>query len=197
MEKPAINKYDIHPLIKRRWSPRSFESRMVEKEKLQRLFEAARWAPSAFNMQPWRFIVGLKGTKSYDKIMDSLIEFNQNWAKLAPVLVLVAGNKVDAKSRPNATFQYDTGQSVAYLAIQAMHEGLFMHQMGGFDKSKAISNFSIDDNYAPIAVFAIGYISTPDKLPESYQKMETAERKRNDFEEFVFEEEFGRKSGIF
>ena len=197
MEKPALNKYEIHPLIKRRWSPRSFEDRPVEKEKLQRLFEAARWAPSSFNMQPWKFIIGFKGTKSYDKIMASLVEFNQSWAKLAPVLAVVVGNKVNAKNKPNATFQYDTGQSVAYLAIQAMHEGLFMHQMSGFDKSTAVKNFSIDDDHAPIAMFAIGYISSHEKLPENLQKMEKAERDRKDYNDFVFEEEFGRKSSLF
>lgn len=197
MEKPASNKYDIHPIIKRRWSPRSFEDKPVENEKLQRVFEAARWAPSAFNMQPWRFIIGRKGTSSYDNIMDTLIEFNQSWTKFAPVLVLVIGKQVDAKNRPNGTFQYDTGQSVAYLTFQAMHEGLFTHQMSGFKKSKAIENFSIEKDHTPIAAFALGYLSAPDQLPEKLQEMERSERSRKSFEDFVFEEKFGVGSDIF
>ncbi len=197
MEKPALTKYEIHPIIKRRWSPRSFEDRMVEKEKLQKLFEAARWAPSSFNMQPWKFILGFKGTTSYDKIMDTLIDFNRSWAKLAPVLVMVSGKEVNSKGKPNATYQYDTGQSVAYLTFQATHLGLHMHQMSGFSKSKAIDNFSIDEDHKPIAVFALGYISTPDKLPGDLQEMEKKERERNDFDDFVFEEKFDNKSGIF
>ena len=192
MEKPALTKYEIHPIIKRRWSPRSFEDRMVEKQKLQKLFEAARWAPSSFNMQPWKFIVGFIGTPSYDKIMDTLIDFNRSWAKLAPVLVMVAGKEVNSKGKPNATYQYDTGQSVAYLTFQATHLDLHMHQMSGFNRSKAIDNFSIDKDHKPIAVFALGYISTPEKLPGDLQEMEKKERKRNDFDDFVFEEEFGK-----
>ena len=197
MEKPATNKYEINPLIKRRWSPRAFEDKMVEKEKLQRIFEAARWSPSSFNQQPWKYIVGIKGTNSYDKIMETLIEFNQNWAILAPVLVMVIGKETDAKNKTNATYQYDTGQSIAYLTLQAMHEGLFMHQMSGFKKSKAIDNFSIDKDHKPIAVFALGYGSSPEKLPGSFQEMEKSERTRNNFDDFVFEENFGKASSLF
>ncbi len=197
MEKPAKTKYDIHPLIKRRWSPRAFSDNIVEKEKLQRIFEAARWAPSSFNQQPWKYIVGVKGSDSYNKIIDTLIEFNRQWAKLAPVLVMVIGKKVDQKNRPNLTYQYDTGQSVAYLTLQAMHEGLFMHQMGGFKPSKASEYFSIDDEHDPIVVFAIGYIASYDRLPEKYQEIEKAERTRKNFDEFVFENKFGKKSEIF
>lgn len=197
MEKPALNQYDIHPLIKRRWSPRSFEDKPVENEKLQRVFEAARWAPSAYNMQPWSYIIGKKGTSSYDNIMNTLIEFNQSWTKFAPVLVLVIGKEIDAKDKPNDTFKYDTGQSVAYLTFQAMHEGLFMHQMSGFSKTKAIENFSIENNYQPIAVFALGYVSSPDQLPEKLQEMERSERSRKSFEDFVFEERFNKKSDVF
>lgn len=198
MEKPAITQFDIHPLLKQRWSPRSFTDQNVSKESIQRIFEAARWAPSSSNDQPWRFIAGLKGDKTWNMIMDTLVEFNQKWAKLAPLLALSIGKKISDKSgKPSRTFSYDVGQSVAYITFQAMHEGLFVHQMGGFSSQKAAELFNIPEDYQTLTAFAIGHKGSPDLLEENFAEMERSERKRNPASDFVFSESFGKKSDLF
>lgn len=197
MEKPAITNKSIHPLIKNRWSPRSFDSRPVEEEKLKRIFEAARWAPSSFNEQPWRFVVGIKGDNTWKKIFESLVEWNQQWAVTAPVLIMAIGRETYTKTgKPNEVFKYDTGQSVAYLTLQVYEEGLVMHQMGGFSKDKAIELLSIPEGYAPLTVSAIGYQAPPEKLPEEFEKLEHGQRSRIPLNELVFAESFGHASNL-
>ena len=197
MEKPAITKYNIHPLLNKRWSPRAFMDKPVEEASLQRIFEAARWAPSSYNEQPWRFIVGLKGDTTWDLIFESLAEFNQNWAKMAPVLILNIGKTHSGKTnKPNKVFQYDVGQSVAHITFQVMKEGLFMHQMGGFDPSKATKLLNIPNEYQPLTVMAIGHIGKPETLPEDLKVSEIAERDRKPLDEIFFEERFGNPSSL-
>ncbi len=197
MDKPAKTNFDIHPLLKERWSPRSFTGQMVDKETLQRIFEAARWTPSSSNDQPWRFIVGTKGDKTWDMIMETLVEFNQKWAKLAPVLALSIGKKIsDKNGRPSRTFIYDVGQSVAHITFQAMHEGLFVHQMGGFSAQKAAEIFNIPEDYQAITAFAIGHKGSPDLLDEDFAEMEKSERKRHPLKVLVFSEKFGNTAGL-
>lgn len=158
MDKPAKTNFDIHPLLKERWSPRSFTDQKVDKESLRRIFEAARWTPSSSNDQPWRYIVGIKGDKTWEMIMETLVDFNQKWAKLAPVLALSIGKKIsDKNGRPSKTFMYDVGQSVAHITFQAMQEGLFIHQMGGFSAQKATDLFNIPDDFQVITAFALGH----------------------------------------
>ncbi|MFN2395569.1 MAG: nitroreductase family protein [Bacteroidales bacterium] len=195
MEKPAITKFEIHPLLKQRWSPRSFTDQHVTKESVQSIFEAARWAPSSSNDQPWRFIVGFKGDKTWDMIMETLVEFNQKWAKLAPVLALSIGKKIsDKNGRPSKTFMYDVGQSVAYITFQAMHEGLFMHQMGGLNAQKAAEIFNVPEEYQVITAFAIGHKGGPELLEENFAEMEKDERQRHPLKELVFGEKFGKST---
>ncbi|MBS4013098.1 MAG: nitroreductase family protein [Bacteroidetes bacterium] len=197
MKKPAITKYNINPLIKERWSPRAFDNKEVEADKIHNVLEAARWAPSAFNEQPWRYIIGKKGTKTWQLIFDSLIDFNKTWAEPADVLVVVVGKKtLTSNSKENETYKYDVGQSVATMTVQATNEGLVMHQMGGFSKQKNIEAFNIPDDYEVIAAFALGYIGNVDQLPENFRNMETNPRQRKPFSEFVFEENFGQKSTL-
>ncbi len=198
MDKPAITKYDIHPLLNKRWSPRSFLEKPVDKAALQRIFEAARWAPSSFNEQPWRFIVGIKGDKTWGKVMEALADFNQKWAKLAPVLVLSVGKTLSSKNnKSNKVFKYDVGQGVAHLTFQATEEGLFVHQMGGFSPEKARELFDIPDGYEPLTVFAIGHKGEPDLLDGDFPEMEKAPRERKEMDELIFEEKFGNPSGLF
>lgn len=198
MEKPAITKFEIHPLLKQRWSPRSFTDQTVSKESIQRIFEAARWAPSSSNDQPWRFIAGLKGDKTWDMIMETLVEFNQKWAKLAPVLALSIGKKIsDKNGRPSKTFMYDVGQSVAYITFQAMHEGLFVHQMGGFSAQKATDLFNIPDDYQVLTAFVIGHKGSPNLLEENFAEMERSERQRHPLNKLVFRENFGKSTEWF
>ena len=197
MEKPAVTNISIHPILKRRWSPRSFDSRPVEAEKLRRLFEAARWAPSSFNEQPWRFMLGIKGDETWEKIFDSLLEWNQQWAQSAPVLVMSIGSThYDKTGKENDVYKYDVGQSVAHMTFQAYEEGLVMHQMGGFSKKKAIAHFDIPEQFQPLTVSAIGYQADPSLLPEEYNKLEFSERHRNPITQQVFAGRFGHPNPL-
>jgi nitroreductase len=193
MDKPALTELNLHPVLKKRWSPRSFQAgRPVEPEKLERLFEAARWAPSSFNEQPWRFIVGRKGDETWDRIHASLAEFNRKWAHLAPVLVVSLGKKTYTKNgRDNKVFPYDVGASVAHMTFQAYSEGLVMHQMGGFDKDRVREAFGVPDDYEPKTAIAIGYQDEPERLIPEMEESERAPRSRKVLEELVFSKSFG------
>lgn len=172
LAKPALAEHPIHELLARRWSPRAYAAeRPVPPEILAQLFEAARWAPSSNNGQPWSFIVGVKGTETWDKIFDTLVPFNQTWAKNAPVLVLGLARKVFQKDgSPNRHAMYDLGQAVSMLLVQASSLGLITHQMGGFDPAKASAVFHVPDNYDISAVIAIGYQAELSVLPPELEK---------------------------
>lgn len=191
MEKPAITSLEIHPIIKNRWSPRSFSDKSVSAEQLQRILEAARWAPSSFNEQPWRFIVGIKGDATWDKLYSCLVEFNQIWSVNAPVLLLAIGKKTSAKGEPNSVYQYDVGQSMAYITLQAESEGLKSHQMGGFSKKKAQELFDIPEDFEPMVMSAIGYQAEPEKLRPNFAEMERQPRTRRSLAELVYSEKHG------
>ena len=191
MEKPAITSLDIHPVIKNRWSPRSFSDKKVSKEQLNRILEAARWAPSSFNEQPWRFILGIKGDDTWDKLHDCLVEFNQIWAGNAPVLLLSVGKKTSAKGDKNSVYQYDVGQSMAYITLQAEVEGLKSHQMGGFSKTKARELFDIPEDFEPMVMSAIGYQDEPEQLRPNFAEMEKQPRERKSLSELVYSEKHG------
>lgn len=195
--KEAKTIYTIHPHLNKRWSPRAFADKKVEVEKLQSLFEAARWSPSAFNAQPWQFMVGQNKDETYQKIFECLVEFNQNWTKSAPVLVISIGKKImDHNGEENTAFRYDVGQSVAHLSFQAMEENLYVHQMTGFDPKKAAELFNIPEGYEALSAFAIGYLGDPSILNPQMQKGELAERERKTMNQFVFENNFGQPSEL-
>lgn len=197
MNKRASTKYPIHEILETRWSPRAFNGEKVEKEKIQRLFEAARWAPSASNEQPWFFMVGEQGDETYKKIFETLVEFNQLWVKTAPVVVLTIGRVNGLKSgQPSDWFKYDVGQAVAHLSIQATQEGLFVHQMAGFDREMTKELFEIPEGFEAITVIAVGFIGDPKQLHPNLEKMEWAERVRKSSDEFVFSNKFGQKSEL-
>lgn len=199
MNKEAVTEFDVIPLIKNRWSPRAFQDKEIEREKLQSIFEAARWAPSAFNEQPWRFITGIKSKgDTYERIADTLVEANARWATKAPVLVLTTTKlRFSHNNKENTASLYDLGQAVSMLTLQALHEGVYVHQMGGFSKEKAIENFDIYEVYAPVTVIAMGYLGTSANIPEDLQKGEESIRMRKRATEFVFENSFGGPSRIF
>ena len=134
MNKPIISNHKVNELIANRWSPRAFNEKIIEKEKIQSILEAARWAPSAFNEQPWRFLIGIKNTDSFNMICSTLGEWNQKWAGNAPLLVLNIAKKTFTRNgKANIMSRYDLGQAVAYMCIEAMHQGIYSHQMSGFD----------------------------------------------------------------
>ena len=197
MSKEAkTNSNKILPILKKRWSPRAFDERPVEPEKLRNIFEAARWSPSASNIQPWVFFLGIKGDNAYNKIFDSLVEFNRMWSKFAPVLILNCGKIWNDTGEANGTWQYDTGQAVAHMSIQSIEEGLYIHQMGGFDALKAAELFALPENVQAVSVSAIGYLGDPAILHPRMQKSELAERERKELNTFVFSDEYSRASNI-
>ncbi len=185
--KHAPDATGLHELIVRRWSPRAFADKDVSAAELKRLFEAARWAASSSNEQPWRFLVGRRGDETYQKIFNALVEFNQTWAKSAPVLVLSVGKKTfTEKGMPNAYALHDTGAATANLALQATADGLHTHSMAGFDKEQVRASFGIPTDYEIGSVTAIGYFGDPATLPDYMKKMEVSARQRKSLEEFVF-----------
>jgi len=190
--KDAQTKTPINPYATKRWSPRAFLDRPVESEKLASLFEAARWSASAMNEQPWRYLVGIKPDSTWNKIFGSLVEGNQIWARQAPVLVISCGKKtMSHNGSASSIYPYDVGQSVAHFSIEAMHQGLFVHQMGGFSADKASELFSIPEDYEPMTAIAIGYIGEPDSLPDNLKRRENENRSRKNLSEIVFSEKFG------
>lgn len=198
-KRPAPAAAPIHELITHRWSPRAFDSRPVEPEKLRSLFEAARWAASSYNAQPWYFIVGTKDEpENYKRVLDCFVEFNQGWAKSAPVVALsVAGHKMPHDGSTNRHAFHDVGQAAATLALQATALGLQVHQMAGIIPDKAREIFGIPADFEAVAGFAIGYPGDPMTLPEGrLRDNETGPRQRKPASEFVFTGKWGQKSPI-
>jgi nitroreductase len=193
IKQPATD-YPVHPVIASRWSPRAYDSKPIEKEKLQRIFEAARWAASSNNLQPWYFLVGLKGDEVYRKITTTLVEFNQLWAVNAPVLVLAIAKTTNSGGDQNRSFSYDLGQAVTTLSIQAISEGIYPHQMGGFDASAAERVFEIPEEYKVLVVFTLGYPGDAGMLHPKLQKLEMSPRSRRPVTETVFTGSFGHQA---
>ena len=188
--KRARGEDGVLPIFHERWSARAFADRDVPKEDLRRVFEAARWAPSSNNEQPWRFVVGTRGTTTHGKLFESLVGFNQSWAGKAPVLILgVAKTRFSQKDAPNAYALYDLGAASAYLVLQAAALGLTTHQMAGFDREKARTLLGIPEGYELGSVIALGYQGEPETLQnEELIKRESAPRQRKALDEFVFAE---------
>ncbi|MBT9331562.1 nitroreductase family protein [Paracidobacterium acidisoli] len=184
---PAIP--GIPDLILRRWSPRAFSGRDISSEDLTKIFEAAHWAASSFNEQPWRFFVGRRNDPTWKKIFDSLMEFNQSWTKSAPVLILsIAKKTFSHNGAPNAFALHDTGAATATLALAATALGFHTHSMAGYDQQKARGLFAIPSDYDMGAVTAAGYFGDPDQLPGQMKERELAPRERRPLSEFVFAE---------
>ena len=187
MKKTAETKVEIHDIFKDRWSPRAFADKPIEQEKIVAFLEAARWTMSGYNVQPWRFIVGVKGTSNYDKVLSCLNEWNQGWAKSAPVLILVVGQRItDFDGSENKTFKYDCGAAAAYLVGQATASGLHAHQMGGVLPDKAKALYNIPEGFELLTGIALGYMGDLDRIDESFHKDEKAPRKRKPLDEIVF-----------
>ncbi|XGV94691.1 MAG: nitroreductase family protein [Leptolyngbya sp. BL-A-14] len=190
--------YTVHDLIRGRWSPYAFSTRTVEWEKLRVLLEASRWATSSFNEQPWYFLIATQDMPDeYSRLLSCLTESNQSWAGQAPVLMLsFAKLHFDHHDKPNRHALHDVGAAVCNLTIQALALDLFVHQMAGFDSEKARSLFNIPTGYEPVAAIAIGYLGTPQTLPEKYQQREATPRTRKPLTEFVFTGDWGQPSAI-
>jgi nitroreductase len=193
-KRAAETSVPINPIISERWSPRAYENKPVEAEKLRALFEAARWAASSSNDQPWFFIVtGKHETEAHKRALEGLVEFNQNWAKHAPILGFsVARKKFEGKDQVNAHAWHDVGQAMANLAVQANALGLEAHQMAGILPDKIRKNFAIPDEYEPVAAFVVGYPGPADSLSEPLKGREIAPRQRKALQSFVYGSEWGK-----
>lgn len=177
---------EIHEVLANRRSPRSLDATAVlANENLVAILEAARWAPSASNGQPWRFFNGHRGDEVFNQILDSLVSFNQGWAHRSSALILVAGVHTREDGTPNRGFLYDCGLAVAQMVVETHHRGLVAHQMTGFDASKATENLSIDASLTPIAVIAIGKQAPAELLQGAMLERENAPRERKALEEIV------------
>ena len=188
--KKAPNVEGVLPVFLERWSPRSFTDREVSAETLKKVFEAARWAASSNNEQPWRFLVGRRGDSAYKKIFESLAEFNQKWAKTAPVLIMgAAKTKFSHNGTENRVALFDLGAAASYMTLQAAALGLAAHQMAGFDTEKVKKLFGIPEEYVIGSVIALGYQGEPSALgDETLIERETTARTRKPLSEIVFSE---------
>lgn len=175
----------IHPLVER-WSPRAYDpTAEVSTDVLRTILEAARWAPSANNTQPWRFIVARRGSDAFTTVHDALMGFNQAWADSAAVLIVNIAETADAEGKPRPWARYDLGQAVAHLTVQAQHEGLHTHQMGGFDGARIARAFGLGEHLEVVSITAIGVLGDVDALPEPLREREVAPRLRKPLDELV------------
>jgi len=186
--KAAQTAQPLHELVATRWSPRAFSAREVTPEQIVALLEAARWAPSCYNDQPWSYIVGRKGDgETFDKLLGALMEANRLWASHAPVLMLsLARRNFTHNGAPNFYALHDAGLALGHMAIQANALGLSLHAMGGFDRAAARAAFAIPDEYELGAAVAVGYAGDPASLPEKYQRPEFAPRSRKPLADLVY-----------
>jgi nitroreductase len=185
-------KHPLHELLRKRRSQRSFSSRPVEPEKLASLFEAARWAASSYNEQPWRYLFATREEpEAFDRLQGLLMESNQVWAREAYALVLsVAKRTLSVNGKPNKFYLHDTGAANTTMALQATALGLNLHQIGGYHADKARQVLHLPDDYEPVSMMAIGYPGSLDDLPEDLRQREMAPRGRRPIEELVFEGEW-------
>jgi nitroreductase len=175
--KTAVTAAPLHPLLAERWSPRAFDpAHELADTQLTAMLEAARWAPSASNTQPWRFAVARRGSAGHTTVLDALAPGNQAWAHAASALIVAAAETAgpDGAARPWAL--YDTGQAVAQLSLQAQQEGLAVHQMGGFDRDRLAA--ALPARVTPVAVLAVGRRDDPARLTEPFAGREVAARER-------------------
>ena len=190
--KTATPDFPIHELIAKRWSPRAYSDRPVEPEKLRSVLEAARWSASGGNGQPWSFfIVSQDDPENFAKMVGCLMEGNVPWASKAPVLGMVVTATVRANGAPNRWAFYDAGLAMQNLTVQATAEGLYVHQMGGFQPETARTTFAIPENHEAVTMFTIGYLGDPAQLADNHREQELAPRVRRPLSEFVFNGAWG------
>ncbi len=197
-QKQANPDHPIHELIAKRWSPYAFADRPVSDDDLRSLFEAARWAASSFNEQPWSYIVATKASAAdFERLLSCLVEGNQPWAKAAPVLALGCTSLSFAlNNTPNAAAIHDLGLASANLTLEATTRGLFVHQMIGIHPDKARDLYHIPEGVQPLTGLAIGYAGDPSTLPEKYRERDLAPRRRKPRTEFVFGVRWGTASSL-
>lgn len=192
-DRRAATAVALHPLLADRWSPRAYSSEhQLGTEELLALLEAARWAPSAMNRQPWRFLVGRRGDETFKRIYDALLPGNQAWAGNASALIVAVAPTHDSEGRPAKHAPYELGLAVGQLVTQAAALGLHTHQMAGFSPDAIRAEFDVPDNHDAYAVIAVGGIGVADELPEALRERELAPRARQPLDEIAFSGSWGR-----
>lgn len=185
VDRTAPTDHAILDVLQERWSPRAYEPVEIDEALLSKALEAARWSPSAYNAQPWRFVVARRGTEAFDRVVGALAEFNQLWAPNASVLILAIAEVTNEEGRANPTAVYDLGQAVAHLTIQAHADGLVVHQMSGFDADAAAQAFDLDERLQPVTVVALGSLGDAAALDAMLREREHAPRARKPLSEIV------------
>lgn len=186
IDRTAPTDTPVLDVLAARWSPRAFDTANdIDETKLAAALEAARWSPSANNSQPWRFVVARRGTALHDQVHAALMGFNQEWAGNAAVLLVAIAETATADGQPLSHAVYDLGQAVAHLSVQAHHDGLFVHQMSGFDGDGIAALTGLEPRFVPMTVIALGEYGDATVLPEVLQERETAPRERRALSETV------------
>ncbi len=178
--------YDVDPIFLNRWSSRAMSGEVIRRDEIMSLFEAARWAPSSFNNQPWRFLYAMRDTENWGLFFGLLLEGNQAWAKNASVLITVVSTKTFENGKSSRTHSYDTGAAWENLALQGILEGLVVHGMQGFDYDRARQVLNIPEGYEVEAMIAVGKPGKKEALPEKIQEREFPST-RNKVSEIAFE----------
>ena len=197
-DKTASTDYPIHELLAKRWSPYGFADRPVAQVDLRSLFEAARWAASSYNEQPWSFFVATReDSEEFERLLSCLVEANQGWAKAAPVLALgVVSQRFSQNNKENRAAVHDLGLAVGNLVVEATARGLCVHQMIGILPDKAREVYQIPEHFEAWTAMAIGYKADPAKLPDALKERDLAPRQRRPQTEFVFTGKWGQPSPL-
>jgi nitroreductase len=190
--------YPIHPLIAGRWSPYAFADRPVSSDDVRSLFEAARWAPSSYNEQPWSYILGVKAEpEQFERVLSCLVEGNQAWARAATVLAIGWTRLAFARNgKPHAAAVHDLGLAAGNLCLEATARGLCVHQMIGILPDRVRELFRVPDGVQPLTGLAIGYAADPATAPEPLRQRDATRRDRKHLPEFVFGGEWGAASDL-
>ena len=185
--------YDVHPLIVNRWSPRAMTGEELSDDELMPLFEAARWAPSSYNAQLWRFVYAKRQTASWATFVDLLVEGNKAWAQQAAALVVVTSRKLfERNDKPAATYAFDAGAAWENLALEGTRRGLVVHGMQGFDYEKARTELHVPEKYDVLAMVAIGKRAPKESLPSQLQEIERPNDRRP-LDEIIMAGRFGKE----
>ncbi len=186
--KIPTTQHPVATFITNRWSPRAFSKRAITSDELNTLLEAASWAPSSMNMQPWVFLYAHRGSAEFQAYFDCLVPGNQAWAgRAAVILVSLARKTFPTNGAPNRHAMYDVGAATTALLLQGATQGIYGHIMGGFDMAKAHATLGIPADYEIAAFIALGFIEGPETLDEPFRERETQPRSRKPLSEFVFE----------
>ena len=198
MEKPAAAEHPINDVMRRRWSPRAFAPRPMPRADILTVLEAARWAASSYNQQPWHFLVATRDDEArFAQLLDCLVPGNQVWACNASLLILTVTKRTfDHNDKPNSCCVHDIGLAACQLVLQATELGYVTHQMAGIEAEKIREVYDVPEGYDPVTGIAVGYAGNPDSLPDDLREMELASRTRRPFDEYVFADSWGKPAGL-